>query len=68
MDTLLPETLKIFVHQQVASRGDGTSSAYDRELIRKDHDVQKLRALLFDDAGSVPAAQACTRYIQQAAS
>jgi antitoxin ParD1/3/4 len=36
------------VDEQVASGGYGTSSEYVRELIRRDRDRQKLRALLVE--------------------
>jgi antitoxin ParD1/3/4 len=36
MNISLPQALKSFVDEQVASRGFGTSSEYVRELIRKD--------------------------------
>ena len=52
MNISLPESLKAFVDEQVRSRGYGTSSEYVRELIRKDHDRQRLRALLLDGAAS----------------
>ncbi len=52
MNISLPETLKSFVDDQVAGRGYGTSSEYVRELIRKDQDRQRLRALILDGAAS----------------
>ena len=52
MNISLPETLKAFVDEQVASRGYGTSSEYVRDLIRKDQDRQRLRGLLLDGASS----------------
>lgn len=58
MNISLPETLKSFVDEQVASRGYGTSSEYVRELIRKDQDRQRLRRLLLDGAGSAPTSTA----------
>lgn len=42
----LPDSLKSFVDESVASRGYGTSSEYVRELIRRDRDRLQLRALL----------------------
>lgn len=62
MNISLPDTLKAFVDQQVDTRGYGTSSEYIRELIRKDQDIQKLRGLLLEGAGSVPTAQADDTY------
>ncbi|MBM9532175.1 type II toxin-antitoxin system ParD family antitoxin [Desulfoprunum benzoelyticum] len=52
MNISLPEPLKRFVDEQVASRGYGTSSEYVRELIRKDQDRQRLRTLLLAGASS----------------
>lgn len=52
MNISLPEILKSFVDEQVASRGYGTSSEYVRELIRKDQDRQRLRTLLLAGASS----------------
>ncbi len=52
MNISLPEMLKSFVDEQVASRGFGTSSEYVRELIRKDLDCQRLRGMMLDGAES----------------
>lgn len=52
MNISLPETLKTFVDTQVAQGSYGTSSEYVRELIRKDQDRQKLRALMLEGAES----------------
>jgi antitoxin ParD1/3/4 len=54
MNISLPDTLKSFVDEQVASRGYGTSSEYVRELIRKDQERQSLRGLLLDGGASAP--------------
>ena len=54
MNISLPASLKSFVDEQVRSRGYGTSSEYVRELIRKEHDRERLRALLVDGAASPP--------------
>mgnify|MGYP001221514877 CR=1 FL=1 len=62
MNISLPDSLKSFVDEQVASRGYGTSSEYVRELIRKDQDRQQLRALLLEGGGSAPGAPADTAY------
>ena len=58
MNISLPDTLKSFVDEQVSQRGYGTSSEYERELIRKDHDRLHLRNLLLKGAGSKAAAPA----------
>lgn len=52
MNISLPDSLKSYVDVQVNSRGYGTSSEYVRELIRKDQDLQRLRALLLKGANS----------------
>jgi antitoxin ParD1/3/4 len=62
MNISLPDSLKSFVDQQVDTRGYGTSSEYIRELIRKDQDIQKLRGLLLEGAGSAPTAPADETY------
>ena len=62
MNISLPEALKSFVDEQVATRGFGTSSEYVRKLIREDLDRQHLRGLLLQGAQSKPAAPAEDRY------
>ena len=64
MNISLPESLKAFVDEQVASRGFGTSSEYMRELIRKDLERQKLRGLLLDGAQSEPGPTANAAYFK----
>ena len=54
MNISLPDSLKSFVDEQVASGGYSTSSEYVRELIRKEQDRQRLRALLLEGAESPP--------------
>jgi len=58
MNISLPEALKAFVDEQVTSRGYATLSEYVRELIRNDHDRQRLRGLLLEGAASAPASPA----------
>ncbi|MEQ1805090.1 MAG: type II toxin-antitoxin system ParD family antitoxin [Burkholderiaceae bacterium] len=62
MNISLPESLKTFVDDQVASRGFGTSSEYLRELIRKDQDRLNLRGLLLAGANSKATAPASAAY------
>ena len=62
MNISLPDSLKAFVDEQVASRGYGTSSEYVRELIRKDADRLSLRSLLLEGAASSPAGAADAGY------
>ena len=54
MNISLPDSLKHFVDQKVASGSYGTSSEYVRELIRKDQDRLHLRDLLLEGASSPP--------------
>jgi len=54
MNISLPDALKSFVDEQVSQRGYGTSSEYVRELIRKEQDRVRLRALLLSGAASEP--------------
>lgn len=54
MNISLPDALKSFVDEQVSQRGYGTSSEYMRELIRKDQDRSRLRALLLQGVESAP--------------
>ena len=54
MNISLPDELKQFVDDQVAEHAYGSSSEYVRELIRKQRDVEKLRALLLEGAESGP--------------
>jgi len=62
MNISLPESLKSFVDEQVSERGYGTSSEYVRDLIRKDHDRMRLRALLLQGAESPPGKPADDTY------
>ncbi len=62
MNISLPEALKSFVDQQVSTRGYSSSSEYVRELIRKDEDRQRVRALLLEGASSPPAVTADADY------
>jgi antitoxin ParD1/3/4 len=52
MNISLPDGLKQFVDEQVEGRGLSTSSEYVRDLIRRDQDREKLRALILDGAES----------------
>ena len=64
MNISLPAPLKSFVDEQVANRGFGTSSAYVRELIRRDQDRQHLRSLLLEGGESAPSTPADTSYFE----
>jgi antitoxin ParD1/3/4 len=54
MNISLPDSLKSFVDEQVADRGYGTNSEYVRDLIRKEQDRERLRALVLEGAASAP--------------
>lgn len=54
MNISLPDELKGFVDEQVAEHGYGSSSEYLRELIRRQRDVAKLRAMLLEGVNSGP--------------
>lgn len=54
MNIFLPDELKAFVDAQVAEHAYGSTSEYLRELIRKQRDVEKLRAMLLEGANSGP--------------
>lgn len=62
MNISLPDTLRVFVEQQVTHGGYGTSSEYVRELIRQDKDRLTLRALLIDGAQSPVTGEADGAY------
>ncbi|MCG5076296.1 MULTISPECIES: type II toxin-antitoxin system ParD family antitoxin [Paraburkholderia] len=52
MNISLPDSLKEYVDEQVGECGYGTSSEYVRELIRKDQDRKRLRAMILQGATS----------------
>lgn len=62
MNISLPDPLKSFVDEQVKERGYGTSSEYVRELIRKDQERTRLRAILIEGAVSPPVGPADGAY------
>jgi len=62
MNISLPDSLRAFVDQQVASAGYGTSSEYVRELIRRDQERLRLRAMLLEGAQSKPVGEADEAY------
>lgn len=52
MNISLPNTLKAFVDDQVTDGCYATSSEYIRELLRRERDRQKVRALLDEGSAS----------------
>lgn len=52
MNISLPDALKAFVEDEVARGGYSTSSEYVRELIRREQDRARLRALVLEGAAS----------------
>ena len=52
MNISLPDKRKAFVDSQVGSRGYTSSSEYVRELLRKEQDKEKLRALILEGVAS----------------
>jgi antitoxin ParD1/3/4 len=51
MNISLPDDLKAYVDRRVAGRYS-TSSEFVRELIRRDHDLHRLRELVLEGAAS----------------
>ncbi|WP_339748077.1 type II toxin-antitoxin system ParD family antitoxin [uncultured Maricaulis sp.] len=64
MNISLPGPMKVFVDEQIAERGYGTVSEYVRELIRKDRELQQVRALLLEGARSGPGPVVDTAYLE----
>jgi antitoxin ParD1/3/4 len=54
MNISLPDSLRDFVDQQVATAGYGTSSEFVRELIRREQQRAGLKSLLLEGAKSKP--------------
>jgi antitoxin ParD1/3/4 len=52
MNISLPDELRSFVDEQVATRGYGSTSEYLRDLIRRERDREHLRTLLLEGANS----------------
>jgi antitoxin ParD1/3/4 len=64
MNISLPDSLKDYVDEQVGECGYGTSSEYVRELIRKDQDRKRLRAMILQGATSGLAGPADADYFE----
>jgi len=58
----LPDSLKIFVDEQVGHRSCGSSSEYVCDLLRKDQGRQQLHKLLLAGASSKPTPPITTAY------
>lgn len=56
MNISLPDDLRDFVDAQVREHAYGSSSEYLRELIRRQRDIERLRAALLEGMESGPAA------------
>ena len=65
MNISLTETLKSFVDDQVRERGYSSVSEYVRELIRREQDRQRLRAMLLEGAASPPDVTLDADYLNQ---
>jgi antitoxin ParD1/3/4 len=65
MNVSLPDELRSYVDEQVVGGRYGSTSEYVRELIRRDQDRQRLRALLTSGVESDPGPLADDRYFQQ---
>jgi antitoxin ParD1/3/4 len=64
MNISLPDSLRAFVDEQVARGGYDTSSEHLRELIRRDQQRLRLRALLVAGAESPVSGQADAEYFR----
>jgi antitoxin ParD1/3/4 len=65
MNISLPDDLKDFIDQQVAENSYMTSSEYIRSLVRKEHAVAKLRALIMEGINSGPGEVADEAYFER---
>ncbi|HET6969929.1 MAG TPA: type II toxin-antitoxin system ParD family antitoxin [Phenylobacterium sp.] len=52
MNISLPHSLKAFIDEQVSERGFATSSEYVRELIRREFERYRVRAMVLEGAAS----------------
>lgn len=62
MNVSLPEELRAFVDEQVDHGRYASTSEYVRDLIRRDQDRQKLRAMLIEGAESEAGRLADSQY------
>ncbi|KQR77188.1 CopG family transcriptional regulator [Burkholderia sp. Leaf177] len=64
MNISLPDSLMVYVHEQVGEGRYGSSSEYVRELIRKDQDRKPLREIILQGAMSGLAAPVDADYFK----
>lgn len=64
MNISLPDDLKEFIDKQVAENSYMTSSEYIRSLVRKAHEVAKLRAIIEDGRNAPIVAVADEAYFE----
>lgn len=65
MNVSLPDGLKEFVEAQVVERGFGTSSEFVRELIRREQDRSRIRALIVDGMASGSGSEMDADYFER---
>lgn len=65
MNISLPDSLKTFIDDEVADKGFGTSSEYIRSLVRKEQQVERLRALLMEGKNSGPGQPVDDAYFER---
>lgn len=65
MNISLPDSLKAFIDDEVADKGFGTSSEYIRSLVRKEQQVERLRALLLEGRNSGPGQPVDDAYFER---
>lgn len=61
----LPDSLKTFVDEQVATRGYASVSEYFRELIRRERDGQQVRDLIDEGVRSGPGPEVGPAYWEE---
>jgi antitoxin ParD1/3/4 len=64
MNISLPDGMKAFVDEQVATRGYGTSSEYIRDLIRREQDRLQLRNMVLEGAAAPRTGEADAPYFE----
>ena len=67
MNITLPEPLKTFVEEQVTAKGLGSASDYFLELVQRELDRERLRALILEGANSPPGPVADDAYFEKLA-